>query len=77
MEGKVELVNDPKFINSPKGRYEAWLKRDDKYCRFHPLVHPDNIKDILLKNGSTSKEVKKVIEVTSFKYCPRCFAIAK
>jgi len=64
--------------NWPWGRYDAYLKRDDtKYCKFHPQIHPDNIASIHLKDGETKKQKGKVIEVDRFRYCPRCFIMAK
>jgi len=75
--GKIETQDTPEFINSFLGREKAWRARDSKkYCIFHPHIHKDNEKDILLKDGSTSKTVKKNIEVKNFKYCPRCFTVA-
>lgn len=75
--GKVRAVDSQEFINSPKGRYDAWLKRDGKiYCKFHQQIHPDNIESIRLVSGSTTKKIKNEIEVKNFKYCPRCFVVA-
>lgn len=74
VKGKIEFTNSPAFINSPNGRYDAWLKRDDKvYCKFHQRIHPDNVESIKLQHGSTVKKTKKEIEVKHFRYCPRCF----
>ncbi len=75
--GKVEFIKTPQYINSPIGRYEEWLKRDDNiYCKFHSKIHPDNVESIRLKEGSVTKTVKKNIEVEHFRYCPRCFIIS-
>lgn len=75
IKGKIETQDTPEFINSPRGRYDAWKKRDTSlYCVLHPNIHPDNISSIRLLLGSTEKKVGKNIEVTSFRYCRRCFA---
>lgn len=75
--GKIETKDTPEFINGLLGREKAWRARDSKYCMFHPHIHPDNAEDILLKDGSTSETIGKNIEVKNYKFCPRCFAVAK
>lgn len=46
-------------------------------CVFHPYIHPDNLKKIVLKSGETTKKVGAVIETNKFHYCPKCFKVQK
>ena len=49
--------------------YDAWINRDlDKYCKYHPNIHPSNEKKITLKLG----EIKVNGQIKNFKFCPKC-----